>query len=134
MAERAHITLGSLRLHLARIRKKIGAHNNQEILHVLGKTPEHAESPLRFSSRGKEVFLLILEGKTCKAIGESLGMSVSGVKRHKENMLRQNGCGTMRELIAKYREGESVVRTARWDHGEPPGGCAQEMSGVLKEE
>ena len=59
---------------------------------------------LRFSPRGKEVFLLIMEGMTSKRIGERLGMGVNGVKRHKDKMLWQNDCETMRELIVKYRK------------------------------
>lgn len=63
---------------------------------------------LRFSPRGKEVFLLLKEGLTHKRIAERLGMSVNGVKRHKEKMLLQNNCKSMLKLIAKYNgtEGE----------------------------
>ena len=57
---------------------------------------------LHFSPRGKEVFLLVREGLTHKQIGERLGMSTNGVKRHKEKMLLQNKCATILELIAKY--------------------------------
>jgi hypothetical protein len=39
---------------------------------------------------------------TSKGISERLGMGVNGIKRHKEKMLWQNDCETMRELIAKY--------------------------------
>lgn len=46
--------------------------------------------------------MLIMEGLTTSRIGERLGISASGVKRHKEKMLLQNHCGTMLELIAKY--------------------------------
>jgi DNA-binding CsgD family transcriptional regulator len=102
MAAKLFITTGSLYQHLARIRKKFDAHNNRELLHLMRKTPEHAMSTLRFTQRGKEVFLLILEGMTSKGISERLGMGVNGIKRHKDKMLWQNDCETMRELIAKY--------------------------------
>jgi DNA-binding CsgD family transcriptional regulator len=88
--------------HVARIRNKLGAHNNREILHLLGKTPVLAMSTLRFTQRGREVFSLIMEGFTSKEISERLGMGVNGVKRHRDKMLWQNGCETMQELIAKY--------------------------------
>jgi DNA-binding CsgD family transcriptional regulator len=96
------ITPGSLRLHLTRLRKKFNVHSNRELLHILRKRPDHAMTILRFSPRGKEVFSLILEGMTSKGISERLGMGVNGIKRHKEKMLWQNDCETMRELIAKY--------------------------------
>jgi DNA-binding CsgD family transcriptional regulator len=91
-----------LRLHLTRLRKKLGVHSNRELLHLMRKTPEHAMSTLRFTLRGREVFALIIEGLTSKEISERLGMGVNGIKRHKDKMLWQNDCETMRELIAKY--------------------------------
>ena len=57
---------------------------------------------LRFSPRGKEVFLLIKEGLSHKQVSERLGMGINGVKRHREKMLLQNNCATILELIAKY--------------------------------
>lgn len=57
---------------------------------------------MKFTPRGREVFHLILEGKTCTEIAELLNMSKSGVRRHKEKMLLQNDCTSMLELVAKY--------------------------------
>lgn len=74
------------------------------MLHILRAIPEDVVSTLRFSPRGKEVFILAMKGLTSKRIGERLGMGVSGVKRHKEKMLLQNNCTTILELIAKYRK------------------------------
>jgi len=84
------------------IRKTLGASSTLEMLHILRTVSENAAPALRFSPRGKEVFMLIKEGLTNKRISERLGMGVSGVKRHKEKMLLQNKCATMLELIAKY--------------------------------
>lgn len=110
MAAKLFITKGSLYQHLARIRKKFCARNNRELLHILRKIPEHAMNTLRFTPRGREVFALIIEGLTSKGISERLGMGVNGIKRHKDKMLLQNNCETMRELIAKYysRVGENT--------------------------
>jgi DNA-binding CsgD family transcriptional regulator len=88
--------------HLYKIRKRLGVNNTPEMLHVLRTRPGNAVPALRFSPRGKEVFLLITEGLTNSQIGGRMGMSVSGVKRHKEKMLLQNNCSTLLELIAKY--------------------------------
>jgi DNA-binding CsgD family transcriptional regulator len=103
MAVKLFVTTGSLYQHLSRIRKKFGARNNRELLHILRKTSEYAMYTLRFTPRGREVFALIMEGLTSKRISERLGMGVNGIKRHKDKMLWQNDCETMRELIAKYR-------------------------------
>jgi DNA-binding CsgD family transcriptional regulator len=42
---------------------------------------------MRSPWHGKEVFALMLQGLGQREIGERMGMSVSGVKRHKEKML-----------------------------------------------
>lgn len=98
--------------YLYRIRKSLGAHSTFEMLHILRNMSENNAPPttLRFSPRGKEVFMLIAEGLTGKQIAERLGMSVNGVKRHKEKMLFQNNCTTMLELVAKYHNPHSAHR------------------------
>ena len=59
-------------------------------------------------------------------------MGVNGVKRHKEKMLHQNNCETMRELIAKYRDEreESVGRTIHCNPGTFSGGFAEVRVGA----
>ena len=59
-------------------------------------------SQLVLTPRGKEVFELILDGKTSNEIAGFLGISYSGVLRHREKMLEQNDCHSMNELVAKY--------------------------------
>jgi len=63
------------------IRKILGAHTTLEMLHILRPASESAEPALRFSPRGKEVFMLIKEGLTTKRISERLGMGVSHCPR-----------------------------------------------------
>jgi DNA-binding CsgD family transcriptional regulator len=58
---------------------------------------------IKLTPRGREVFLRTLAGLTIREIAGQLGMSISGVCRHKENMLIRNDCASMKELIAKYR-------------------------------
>ncbi len=96
-------------MHLANIRKSIGAHSSIEMLHLLVDEPGTSQNPLKLTPRGAEVFKLILKGVSDKKIGVTLGMSYSGVRRHKEKMLLVNGCNTMLELVAKYHE--PCVRT-----------------------
>jgi DNA-binding NarL/FixJ family response regulator len=81
------------------------------MLHILHKTQDSEPPRLRLTTRGKEVFELTVKGFGNKQIGECLGMSISGVRRHKEKMLLHNDCKAMLELIAKYyRAGGSKDR------------------------
>ena len=57
---------------------------------------------MKFTPRGREVFHLILKGKTSTEIATLLNISRSGVRRHKEKMLIQNNCNSIAELVAKY--------------------------------
>ncbi len=59
-------------------------------------------SRLVFTPRGREIFKLILKGKTTTEIAELICISYSGVLRHREKMLEQNDCHSMNELVAKY--------------------------------
>ncbi len=88
--------------HLANIRKKIGAKNTLEILYLLEKKHDTLLANMKLTPRGKKVFLLTLQGYSDKEIGFYLGMSYSGVRRHKEKMLLANDTNNMLELISKY--------------------------------
>ena len=87
---------------MATIRKSLDVHTSIEMLRAINKNSESKPSPLRLTPRGTEVFELIIKGLSDKRIGEHLGMSYSGVRRHREKMLLCNNCASMRELIAKY--------------------------------
>ncbi|WP_418216122.1 LuxR C-terminal-related transcriptional regulator [Bilophila wadsworthia] len=88
--------------HLAIIRKIFGVHSNIELLHQLTEEPEMDMSTIQLTPRGREVFELVLHGLSIKEISERLGISYSGVLRHREKMLLVNKCASMLELIAKY--------------------------------
>jgi DNA-binding CsgD family transcriptional regulator len=103
IAETLHITYGTLRWYLANIRKSYNVHSTRELLLVSG-TPVSADMRIvKFSPRGKEVMELFMRGMTYKQIAERLGISLSGVNRHREKMLWQNECGSMLELVARYQ-------------------------------
>lgn len=77
-------------------------HGNIELMRaILSGLPKNV-SQLVLTPRGREVFQLILAGKTSKEIAEIFCISYSGVLRHREKMLEQNDCHSMTELIAKY--------------------------------
>ena len=57
---------------------------------------------IKLTSRGREVFRLVLSGLTDKEIAHELGITYSGVRRHREKMLLANGCKTMNELISRF--------------------------------
>lgn len=98
------IKIGTLYQHLAEIRKRTSHHSSVKILFSYANTPcQHAAlADMGLTPRGKEVFLLILEGFSNRQIAAQLSISPSGVKRHREKMLLQNGCTSMMELVAKY--------------------------------
>jgi DNA-binding CsgD family transcriptional regulator len=96
------IARGTLYQHLARIRNAVGGHSYIETLNLLHQQSGGNTSMIKLTPRGKEVFQLLVEGVSNKKVGERLGMSLSGVKRHREKMLLNNDCASMLELIAKY--------------------------------
>jgi DNA-binding CsgD family transcriptional regulator len=89
-------------VYRSKIRKALNTQNAFEMLHMLLQETVCVMPMLRFTPRGKEVFALMLQGLRQMVIGERMGMSVSGVKRHKEKMLLQNDCNSMTELLLKY--------------------------------
>lgn len=88
--------------HLYDLRKAFGVCNSIEILNAVLGNPDFCPRLLKLSPRGALVFENILKGVSDRQIGEKLGMSYSGVRRHKENMLFANKCDTIHDLIAKY--------------------------------
>lgn len=88
--------------HLYDLRKALGVRNSIEILNAVLGNPDFCPHLLKLTPRGALVFENILNGMSDKQIGERLGMSYSGVRRHKENMLFANKCDTLPDLIAKY--------------------------------
>lgn len=86
-----------------RIRKELGVHNTMQMLYILYTHNNISDTgTIHLTHRGKEVFLLFLEGKTNSIIAQQLGISKSAVRRHKEKMLLANDCESMLELVAKY--------------------------------
>lgn len=100
------IKQGTLYLHLAQIRKKFGIHNVIGLLNYFyfGTNSDITLYGMTLTPRGRQVFKHILEGKTDKVIAQRLGISYSGVRRHKEKMIMANNCNSILELISKYYE------------------------------
>jgi DNA-binding CsgD family transcriptional regulator len=99
--------MGTLYQHLANMRRIIESSSYLEMLHKLHKKTDGTVPMVRLTPRGKEVFALIVEGMSSKHISECLGISESGVRRHKEKMLIQNKCSSLLELLAKYHGKDS---------------------------
>lgn len=89
-------------LHLSHIRKKLSIHSTIEIMIYICRGMKFPQHNIKLTPRGKEVFLLILDGLKTNQIAHHLGISRSGVRRHREKMIQDNGCESMIELIAKY--------------------------------
>ncbi len=79
-------------------------HSSLEILSALYDNENLSFENLVLTPRGTKVFELILKGHTIEEIALELGMSYSGVRRHKEKMILANNCSTMKELVSKYYE------------------------------
>lgn len=103
IAKILYTTYGTIRWHLANLRKVYNVHSTRELLLVAGVHAPEASQTVRFSPRGREVMDLFMRGVTYKQIAEQLGISLSGVRRHREKMLWQNDCKSMLELIARYQ-------------------------------
>ena len=89
--------------HQATIRTEYGVHGNIEFMRaILSGLQKPTASQLVLTPRGREVFQLVLAGKTSREIAGILCISYSGVLRHREKMLEQNDCHSMTELVAKY--------------------------------
>ena len=88
--------------HQATVRKLYGVHGSIELMRAIASELATNMSELTLTSRGKEVFKLVLDGKTISEISQLLCISFSGVLRHREKMLEENACRSMNELIAKY--------------------------------
>lgn len=112
------IGIDAVHFHLLTIRKLLGVHSNLEMLHVIYENEAQSLDSLKLTPRGKEVFTLMLTGMADKKIAEHLGMSYSGVRRHKEKMLLMNGCNTVLELVSKYYEGAPGKESAGMPTGE----------------
>ena len=104
ISSRLGIKIGTLYQHLAEIRKRMSYNSSVKALSSCSDTAcqQAVFSDMGFTPRGKEVFLLILEGLSNRQIAEQLSITPSGVKRHREKMLLRNGCTSMMELVAKY--------------------------------
>ena len=104
ISSRLGIKIGTLYQHLAEIRKRMSYNSSVKALSSCSNTvcQQAVFSDMGFTPRGKEVFLLILEGLSNRQIAAQLSITPSSVKRHREKMLLRNGCTSMMELVAKY--------------------------------
>lgn len=102
IAENLSIDVATVYWHLAAVRKIFGVHSNIELLHKLNEDINVDMSTIRLTPRGREVFELSMRGLSIKEISKRLGISYSGVLRHREKMLLVNQCSSMLELILKY--------------------------------
>ena len=86
------------------IRKKFDVHSNIELIHKILNKSKVDISPIKLTPRGKEVFELAMLGLNINKISKRLGISYSGVLRHREKMLLENNRTSMFELIMKYHK------------------------------
>ncbi|WP_083717548.1 LuxR C-terminal-related transcriptional regulator [Mailhella massiliensis] len=101
MSKKLGVSRKTIYRHLEDIRKKLNVNKTIKILCTVHPVQNRCEE-IKFTPRGREVFHLILKGKTSTEIATLLNISRSGVRRHQEKMLLQNNCNSMLELVAKY--------------------------------
>lgn len=90
--------------HLEDIRNNLNTHNSITILYNIYGECKCKKQNIKLTPRGFEVFSLIIQGKTDSYISKQLGISYSGVRKHKEKMLEQNDCTSIWQLLGKYYE------------------------------
>jgi DNA-binding CsgD family transcriptional regulator len=117
------IEIKTVYVYRANIRKALGARDAFETLHLLLKKTDSVLPMLRFTPLGKEAFALMLNGLKMKAICERMGMSVSGVRRHREKMLLQNDCNSMTELLLSLCSHPSVFEVTAFSAGKERRTC-----------
>ena len=100
---RLNITRKTVHKYLIRARKKLLITRSIHLFRINTEVIDEIQDVIRLTKRGRSVFQLFLRGFRDREIGEMLGMSYSGVRRHKEKILQTNACATMHELACMYK-------------------------------
>ena len=108
IASSLNISYGTVRWHLANIRKLYNVHSTRELLLIFTNKINRQQNHLKISPRAKDILDLFMRGKTYEQIASHLGISVSGVRRHVEKCLIQNECSSTLELISKYKSNDKI--------------------------
>jgi DNA-binding CsgD family transcriptional regulator len=101
--ELIYIARKTVHWHLENLRRDFDVHTTRALLLKFGAAAPPCAQPVRLSPRGREVLELFMSGVVYRQIAERMGISLSGVRRHREKMLWQNNCESMLELIARYK-------------------------------
>lgn len=74
-----------------------------------GRLREKITTTVKISKREKEIIRLIRRGLPSKDIGETLGISVRTVGKHRENIMRKCNVGNVTELIYFIEKNEIMI-------------------------
>ncbi len=74
-----------------------------------GRLREKITTTVKISKREKENIRLIRKGMPSKDIGETLGISVRTVGKHRENIMRKCNVGNVTELIYFIEKNEIII-------------------------
>lgn len=74
-----------------------------------GRLREKITTSIKISKREKEIIRLIRRGMPSKDIGETLGISVRTVGKHRENIMRKCNVGNVTELIYFIEKNEIII-------------------------
>jgi len=74
-----------------------------------GRLRDKIITTVKISKREKEIIRLIRRGMPSKDIGETLGISVRTVGKHRENIMRKCNVGNVTELIYFIEKNEIIL-------------------------
>ncbi len=96
-----NISYQTVRAHFRDIRNILQVNSSIDILKKI--YPDGGDiNNLKLTPRGKKVFYLMLENMYIEDIAHHLNISVSAVKRHRENMFLNNNCSSVFQLIGIF--------------------------------
>ena len=88
---------------VARTMQTLDQHVNQYIARRLAENNIRTEAALQLSPREREVFSLILEGRTNKEIAAQLGISESTAKFHVSAILKKCGARSRLDVVREHK-------------------------------
>lgn len=97
---------------VARTMQTLDEHVNQYVARRLAENNIRTESALQLSPREREVFGLILQGRTNKEIAAQLGISESTAKFHVSAILKKCGARSRVDVVREHKVAPALEEMA----------------------
>jgi len=88
---------------VARTMQTLDDHVTEYITKRLAKNNIHTYTALQLSRREREVFALVVQGRTNKEIASQLGISESTAKFHVSSILKKSGARSRVDVVREHR-------------------------------